>query len=79
MLWVDPFFATDAALAHATGTQGVSASAVEMYADLDKGDQAYADLDAIDASIQMSGGAGEAALVAWGVFSAAADAYTGGL
>ncbi len=57
--------ALDSAISHATGTQGLSASADQMYADLDRGDQAYADLDAIDAALELSGCSGAAAITAW--------------
>ena len=43
------------------------------------GDQAYADLDAVTAALEMGGGAAGAAVVAVGVFFDMQDAFSSGL
>jgi len=70
--------ALDAAISHATGTEGISQSATQMYKNLDRGDSGFADLDAAMAALEISGGAGAAAAMAWGVFLDAAGAYSEG-
>lgn len=70
--------ATDAVLAHATGAQGVSPDAQAMFASLDRGEQGFADLDAINAALRVSGGAGSAATMAVGIFFTAGDEYGAG-
>jgi len=71
--------AVEACVAHVTGGQSISPDAEDMFRHLDSGDQAWADLDAITAALELTGGAGEDALVAWGVFDMAGEAYSGGL
>ncbi len=71
--------AVDAVVSHVIGGPALSPDAESMFTNLDRGDQAMADLDAIDAALQLSGGAGEAATIAVGVFFDAADEYSGGL
>ena len=57
---------------------GISQSATQMYKNLDRGDSGFADLDAAMAALEISGGAGAAAAMAWGVFLDAAGAYSEG-
>ena len=45
------------------------------FQNLDRGDTAYAELDAVLAAIEMTGGEAAAAVVAWGTFAIAGDAY----
>ena len=48
---------------------------VSMYRNRANGNDAYADLDAIDAALSMTGGAGESALFGWGVFDTMGEVY----
>ena len=43
-----------------------------------RGETAYADLDFLDAALNMSGGVGSTALVAWDTFEEGADAFVAG-
>jgi len=45
------------------------------FKNLDKGDSAYADLDAVLAAIEMTGGQAAGAVLAWDTFEEAGDAY----
>jgi hypothetical protein len=71
--------AADAVISHVTGTPSLSSSAEAMFRDIDNGNQSFADLDAVDAALELSGGAADAATMAVGVFFEAGDAYANGL
>jgi RHS repeat-associated protein len=61
---------------HATGVDS-SSPIVQMYGDLDNNEQGYADLDAIDAALDATGGTDESTLLALGVFYQAQNAWEG--
>lgn len=48
---------------------------ISMYRDRARGEDAYADLDAITAALEMTGGVGEDAIFAWGAFDDMGQAY----
>ena len=70
--------AADAVLAHISGTENGSPSVQATSSNLDNGDSAYANLNAIEAAVDIIGSAGAAATVAWGVFTTAGEEYTSG-
>ncbi len=53
----------------------VDASLVSFYRNVAAGNTAFADLDALTAALEMTGGAAADALVAWGTFEIAGEVY----
>lgn len=70
-------YADVGAIAHLAGDNS-SCSIVQMYHELDNGDQGEADLDAVTAALDETGSTDEAALIAVGINYEAEDIYSTG-
>jgi hypothetical protein len=68
-----------AAVGHGMGGESQSPELKSMFMNLDRGEQGFADLDAIDAALSENGGEAGALTIAVGIFFGSGDAYSSGL
>ena len=66
-------------MSYATGGESNSRALGSFYTNLANGDEAFAELDAVNAALDIGGGGGAAATMALGVFWAAGEAFGEGL
>ena len=69
--------AGDVAYGYSSSNDDPTQLALKSYfTNLQRGEGDFAELDAIEAALAMTGGEAAAALVAWGTFAAIGEAYT---